>query len=278
MSDVFQPQVPSHSSSPLRTFAAVILVLFVFGGSYYYFSAKQDTSTIHSSPPEVTPQNDSSTESSTEYDYQWGPSITSGYNTFEDLEFGFSVDYPDTWDFDPAVGDSGIVVSFSGNETIDGISRYGSASIGLMELPLDMTVDEYDQSSDDSLLEDYSFTYVDRGTQQLGVYDARYIVGTYDFSDGSHSVFLSVVAVNDGVGYTFNGLFDYGEESSFEPVLDHMSFILDEMMASFVVNHTPDFSSYYETYEDPSIGEVMLNDLFELRSKFETPRHVRKRS
>lgn len=307
MSDVFQSQDPlkmansvePHHDSPLRRVAAIALVLVVVGGGYYYFSAKfgspsdaiieQAKNTLHSSPPEATTsQNDATvtdpstntnnSTDSTEYDYQWGPSTTVGYNTFEDFEFGFSVDYPDTWDFDPTVSDGGTVISFSGSEIVEEVSRYGSASIGLMGLPSDMTVDEYDQSSDDSLLEDPSFTYVDRGTQALGAYDGRYIVGTYDFGDGSHSVFLSVVAVNNDIGYTFNGLFDYGDENSFQPVLDRMSAILDGMMASFVVNKAPDFSNYNGSSLDTSVGGVMLNDLFELHSKLEAPRHVRKRS
>lgn len=286
-----------HTESPLRRFVVIGLVLSFMGGGFWYYAvpSKEDVgvttkistekvSEYHASSPETTvpPAEDfdgytGEIDEAVEYDYEWGASTVSGYNTFTDFQFGFSVDYPQYWEFDPTVDESGTVVSFGGYETIDGFSRYGSASIGLMSVPPEMTIDQYDQESDDGLLSDPAFTFIDRGEQILGAYDGRYIVGTYDFGDGIGTVFLSVVAVHDGVGYIFNCLFDYGDDSSFDPVLDHMSVLFDTMMASFVVNSTPDFSDYYDSYEDTSIGEVMLNDLFELRSKLEEVRDVRSR-
>lgn len=280
-----------HSESPLRRIVVAVLVFAFAGGAFAYFypKDKEDTTQFHSSAQETTQSVPKSTETPVapsvdddvsvynepvEYDYEWGPStLNTGYNTFTDLEFGFSVDYPTTWDFDPTVDTAGTVVSFSGYENIGGVDRYGSASVALLSVSPDMTIDEYDQGSDDLLLSDPSFSYIDRGVQDLGVYDGRFIVGTYDFGDGIGNVFVSVVAVNNGVAYTFNGLFEYGDDADFDVVFEQMSAFLDTMMASFVINKTPDLSTYDGGSSDSSLGGVMLNDLFELRSQYEKVRY-----
>lgn len=280
-----------HSESPVRRTVVVVLVLAFVGGAFAYFfpKDKEDTTQLHSSANETTQSVPKSTETpvvpsvdenvpvydeSAEYDYEWGSSaFNTGYNTFTDLEFGFSIDYPTTWDFDPTVDTAGMVISFGGYENIAGIDRYGAASVALLSVSPDMTVDEYDQGSDDLLLSDPSFSLIGRGVQNLGVYDGRFIVGTYDFSDGIGNVFVSVVAVNNGVAYTFNGLFEYGDDAHFDLVFDKMSVFLNTMMASFVINKTPDLSTYDGGSSDSSLGGVMLNDLFELRSKFEEIRY-----
>lgn len=154
------------------------------------------------------------------------PSEVAGFNTFEDLDFGFSIDYPESWEaqtpnfdlvaamfFSPQTGDQNTFTNV--NVTVD-----DATSIG------DISLQEYaDQSLAqlETILPQYLL--VEQGASNLGEYEGHYMAARYVEGEIEFELMSVFAVVGDRIfAITHTYLPDYKELSNS---------LVDQMVDSF---------------------------------------------
>lgn len=152
-------------------------------------------------------------------DYSTAPSTIDGFMTFSDYYWGFELDYPEDWTFEPAM--SGTFFSSPYENDEDTLIENASIAVENLSQYPEITLQDYAVASLNYLNGDPAYSFVDQGESSFGQYEGWTLFGKYRLGSQEAGV-RSVFTIQGNAAYIFTYMYEIPEKEQYQSLIRSM--------------------------------------------------------